>query len=75
MSCGCSGDTGSSGPLLSGQLDPRFASNPAAPSQDESIFGGTTNSFSISGLLAAAVVVAVLVGIAWAAGNVKKERE
>ena len=42
MSCGCS-NAPATGPLLSGTLDPAFAaSNAAAPSADESIFGAFT---------------------------------
>ena len=64
MDCGCNSDSGS-GPLLSGQLDSRFASPSGADSQDS--FVGDLESvahgkFSLAGVLVAGIVVALVLG-------------
>lgn len=78
--CGCATDaSGGNGPLLTGQLDPSFAS-PATASESVADVGGVGGGsgqklFSLGWFLEAGLVVLFILGAAYVLDKTRKEHE
>lgn len=73
MPCGCGGNSDSGGTLLSGSLDPRYATQPDQ-TQDASIVPGDFSGASFSSL-GFWLIVIVVIGAAWYSDRAKKKSE
>ena len=76
MDCGCNSSANTSGPLLSGNLDPAFS--PTSQTSDASLLDAITGGaapFSAGSLFKIALVLVFIGGAAWMAHNAYKEKK